>query len=246
MLRRRICPKCNSSRIEFRREFTGSRITSDYYRWHKGTSAFIPAGQKKSARKREYNTIAFCRDCGYSWKLTTASDVKDTILGIVIIILVIALIRGCTVRQKEARSNTAYELTEENMQYVYNPSADYVVEALLKISGVNSVRAATEKDDPNHLFTNGSGCTAVVVFSHEKVNNHVDVDLMKELTDAGGCIEVFESREAAEKRSDQLSILGEAGYHRIIGTVIVRCAASLSKKEQRALADKICAKLLEG
>lgn len=82
------CPKCGSTQVTFRREAQGTSSQSHYYRVHKGTSLFTPAGKKTYRSTRRYATIGLCKQCGHCWKKETFADRLWAVIGILLIVSV--------------------------------------------------------------------------------------------------------------------------------------------------------------
>lgn len=61
---------------------------------------------------------------------------------------------------------------------------------------------------------------------------------------AGGCIEVYESAEDAEKRNSYLASFDgsgflSSGYHEVLGTIVIRTSDKLIASRQKALTEDI-------
>jgi predicted nucleic-acid-binding Zn-ribbon protein len=248
-LSRATCPKCGSTNVEFRREFAGSRGNTDYYRIHRGTGIFVPAGQKKSERKRQYRTILFCKNCGYT--STERTDEKHGIgcIGIffliTLVLLIFGAIRSCTVSMLDKGKTKVYTVDDSNVYLVDNPSSERITKVLRKIEDVKDYRVASKENDPNNLLSGDTGCTAVVFFQHKDIELEKGETIIEKGTDAGGCIEVFATQEAANARLQRLNMFSFAGYNQMVGTVIVRTSFELPKKKRKAFNNEICVALLE-
>ena len=86
------CPKCGSDHISFQREYVGSTGTTKYYRHHKRRSWLVSAGERRNTRTSRRQTIALCKDCGYSWKVNSGIGADSGSLGCGTLLLVVILI----------------------------------------------------------------------------------------------------------------------------------------------------------
>lgn len=139
----------------------------------------------------------------------------------------------------------SFEESVKIMEQITNPSEAFVISILEKIDGIQSYAAATEDNDPNGQLHKAGGYTSAVYFEYDKVNQ-TDVsgtNLIEKGTDAGGQIEVYETSENAEKRSDYLGTFDgtafASGSHTVLGTIVIRTSNELTATEQKELEDAI-------
>lgn len=228
------CKRCGSNNVEFRREDAGFRKTV-------------------SGSRREHRTIGFCKDCGYTWVTDGPKfEKKPTSLASLIGIFILIMIGGMFIHGRindihKAIKKVDYEVTQNNISFVSNPSEQYIIDTLRGIDGVMEIVPATIGNDPNNLLSSEDGASCVVFFSYNKIDqSSISGDyLLDKGTDAGGCIEVFRNEADAKSRDKHLGIFGVSGSHVTIGTTIVRTSAKLSYKEQDVLESMICKALLK-
>ena len=125
------------------------------------------------------------------------------------------------------------------------PSEDYVIECLKKVPGILDIEAVTEDNDPMKNLNKPGWYTAHIYFSYKLVNQD-DVygdDLIDKGTDAGGSIEVYKTKNEADKRNEYLSAFDggvlDSGSHTVIGTLVVRTSDELTSSEQSFLETNI-------
>lgn len=144
----------------------------------------------------------------------------------------------------------ALELSIKQYILVDNPSEEYVISCLQRVSGITGISAATEENDPNGHLGKAGGYTAAVYFSHQKVDqSSINGDtLIDKGTRAGGQIEVYSKVEDAEKRDSYLAGFDGGvfsnGSHRVIGTVVVRTSEELTATQEKELEESIIAELI--
>ena len=127
-----------------------------------------------------------------------------------------------------------------------NPTQDYIFSCLTTVSNVTEVAAVSEENDPNGKLNKENGYYSAVYFSIDLVDQegvHGE-DLIDKGTDAGGCIEAYNTAEDAEQRDSYLakfddSWLFNAGYHTTIGTLVIRTSQEISEEEQKEIENKI-------
>ncbi len=146
------------------------------------------------------------------------------------------------------------ELTKSiaQMKQVTNPSEAFVVERLKTIDTITEVLACTEDNDPNGQLHKAGGYTSSVYFTSDMVDvvsNYLTGDSIEKGTDGGGCIEVYENVENAEKRNSYLGAFDgsvfSSGSHTVIGTCVVRTSDKLTASQQKELETNIINALIE-
>jgi len=129
------------------------------------------------------------------------------------------------------------------------PSEEYVIECLQKVPGILEIKAVTEDTDPMKNLNKPGWYTAHIYFSYQLVNQDevIGDDLIDKGTDAGGSIEVYKTKEEANKRNDYLSAFDggvlTSGSHTVIGTLVVRTSDELTASQQKLLEENIIAAL---
>lgn len=157
-----------------------------------------------------------------------------------------------SVTQKNLSEKIAnYEKSVIQLKQITNPSSSFVEERLREIDTVTEVQSATENHDPNGHLNKQGGYTASVYFSDNQVIESVEgTDIVDKGTDVGGNIEVYKTKEEAEKRNTYLSAFDgngilNPGSHYVYGTIVIRTSRHLTASQQTALTEKIYQKLIE-
>lgn len=137
-------------------------------------------------------------------------------------------------------------------EQITNPSEDFIISRILRIEEITDVQAATEDKDPNGMLGKQGWYTAAILFRSANVDSSYfsdDEELYEIGTDAGGQIEVYATKEDAEKRNEYLAGFdGSAlrpGSHTVLGTMVIRTSDYLKASQQKALEAAIIAALLE-
>ena len=126
------------------------------------------------------------------------------------------------------------------------PTEEYIVACLKNTPNVIGVAAVTEDNDPNGMLNADDGYYSAVFFAVDLIDQDevYGDDLIGKGNDAGGCIEAYKSVAEAEARNEYLAEYDDnwllnAGYHTVIGTLVVRTSSKLSEDEQRLLENNI-------
>lgn len=152
------------------------------------------------------------------------------------------------------RSESSVDTNDsDDMELVYTPTEAYIIACLEATSNVIEIVAVTEDNDPNGELNTDGGYYSAVFFSVDLIEQD-DVygdDLIDKGTDAGGCIEAYKTVEDAEARNNYLSEhddswLFNAGYHTVIGTLVVRTSQELTEDQKSQLEKNIIAVLIGG
>lgn len=150
-----------------------------------------------------------------------------------------------------ARVNLANSI--EQRKLVTNPSEQYVIQRMDGVAHVSGVEAATEDNDPNGSLHKDGGYTSAVFFSSDLVNQdqiYPDPEttgIPSLGTDAGGCIEVYETVEDAEARNEYLASFDggilASGSHVVVGTCVIRTSNLLTASQQEEMESNVIAAL---
>lgn len=130
------------------------------------------------------------------------------------------------------------------------PSEAYIIDCLMRISGITGISAATEDNDPNGQLHKAGGYNAQVYFSSELIDQAsvIGDTIIEKGTECGGSVEVYATVEDAQKRNDYLTTFDgsvvSSGSHAVIGTVIVRTSDKLTASQQKELESNIIAALI--
>lgn len=128
---------------------------------------------------------------------------------------------------------------------ITNPNKSWVMERLKNVSEITKVEAVTKQNDPNGLLGKKGGYTACIYFTVKSINsNSVKGNTVVDKgTDAGGAIEIYETKEYALNRCDYLSqfdgTLLYSGSYAVVGTMVIRTSYKLSNAQQVNLTNKI-------
>lgn len=137
----------------------------------------------------------------------------------------------------------------EEEKLVDQPSEEYIIECLKKVPCILEIAAVTEEHDPIGQLNKPRGYTAHVYFSYEFINQDEinGENLIDKGTDAGGSVEVYTTKEDANRRNEYLASFDGSvmatGSHTVIGTVIVRTSNELTASQQKILEANIIAVL---
>ena len=150
-----------------------------------------------------------------------------------------------SVTQKNLSEKIAnYEKSVIQLKQITNPSSSFVEERLREIDTVTEVQSATENHDPNGHLNKQGGYTASVYFSDNQVIESVEgTDIVDKGTDVGGNIEVYKTKEEAEKRNTYLSAFDgngilNPGSHYVYGTIVIRTSSSLNSQSANSIDGK--------
>lgn len=149
-------------------------------------------------------------------------------------------------------SQKALENSIQQLKQITNPTEEFVTQRLQAIDGILGMQAVTEDNDPNGNLHKAGGYTSSIYFTSPLINQD-DVygeSIIDKGTDAGGCIEVYEGNDDANKRNDYLTSFDGTGIlnpgsHSIIGTIVVRTSSKLTATQQKELEQQIFDKFLE-
>ncbi len=151
-------------------------------------------------------------------------------------------------KETEALSTAEKAYTDSIRQekQITNPEETFVLDRLKQVDTIVNSAAVTEDNDPNGLLHKAGGYTSAVFFESRNVNQG-DVygsDLIDKGTEAGGCIEVYESAEDAKKRNAYLASFDGSGFlssgsHEVLGTIVIRTSDKLTASQQKALTEDI-------
>lgn len=78
------CPKCGSNKASFKREVVGSKGSGAGVRVR--VSKNVSVGTSGGNSKKQYRTIGFCPDCGYSWSAKERNPLVTVLLWLFIYI----------------------------------------------------------------------------------------------------------------------------------------------------------------
>ena len=145
---------------------------------------------------------------------------------------------------------TAYQKSVKQLAQITNPKDTFIEERLKEVDTIQEVQHATEENDPNGKLNKQGGYTASIFFSDNQVTEPIEgANIVDKGTEAGGCIEVYKTKEDAEKRNTYLSAFDggilDPGSHYVYGTIVVRTSHHLTASQQKTLTEKIYNKLIE-
>lgn len=142
------------------------------------------------------------------------------------------------------KTNDVLNSTKQLAQ-VSNPTEEFITLRLEPLEDIIELKAVTEDNDPNGNLNKPGGYTATIYFSSNKVDQRVlfGNDLIDKGTEAGGAIEVYPTKEDAERRNEFLAAFDggmlSAGSHSTIGTVVIRTSDKLTATQQKELEEDI-------
>lgn len=132
------------------------------------------------------------------------------------------------------------------LDLVNRPTEEYILSCLENTPNIIEVAAVTEENDPNGDLNAEGGYYSAIFFSVDVIDqNEVNGEgVIDKGTDAGGCIEAYKTEADAQSRDEYLSNyddswLFNAGYHTVIGTLVIRTSQKLSESDQVLLESNI-------
>lgn len=155
------------------------------------------------------------------------------------------------ITQKLQNYIESYETSVKQLEQITQPTQDFIENRLRAVPTITKIQSVTENNDPNGLLNKQGGYTASVYFADQQVSDIAPAsDLVEAGNEAGGNIEVYASKEDAEKRNDYLSTfdgngLLNPGSHYVYGTLIIRTSDKLTASQQKNLTDTIYQKFIE-
>lgn len=136
---------------------------------------------------------------------------------------------------------------EDKDKLVTAPSQQYIMDCLENVPGIIDIEAVTEQNDPNNLINKDGSYYAAIYFSYSIINqdNFGEDSIIEVGTQAGGCIEVFQTKEDANKRNNYLASFDgtflATGSHQVVGTLVIRVSNLLRSTQQTLLENNIIA-----
>lgn len=173
--------------------------------------------------------------------------IKRLVQTALFIVISIGALSACGSDSANYANNKSVE-TENSvgLDLVDAPTEEYILSCLENTPNIVEVAAVTEENDPNGDLNEEGGYYSAVFFSVDVINqNEVNGEgLIDKGTDAGGCIEAYKTEEDAQSRDEYLSNyddswLFNAGYHTVIGTLVIRTSQKLSESDQVQLESNI-------
>ena len=152
----------------------------------------------------------------------------------------------------EAITDACNDLDESIQQYAFVDAPDNarVLACLAKVPEILLTVEVTEETDGNNMLGKDGSYIGRIIFAASSVSEKVPTEkqLLSDGVDAGGTIEIFATRDDAEKRDMYLGLfdgsLLASGSHTVVGTVLVRTSNDLSASKQAALESAIIEALL--
>lgn len=169
---------------------------------------------------------------------------KKLFLEVTIVMAILAVtLSACDTKTED------YEVSEngeaqsyDNFDLVKVPTEDYIISCLESTPNILEVAAASEENDPNGKLNSKDGYYSAVFFSVDLLNQGelYGDELIDEGTSAGGCVEAYKTESDAWARDEYLSgyddnWLLNAGYHTVVGTLVIRTSSELSENDQAQL-----------
>lgn len=148
-------------------------------------------------------------------------------------------------------SSLVYTNSVKQLKQITNPTNTFIEERIKTIPTITGVQSVTEANDPNGNLNKQGGYTASVYFTDSQVTESVSgKDIVEKGNDAGGNVEVYKTKEEAEKRNTYISTfdgngLLNPGSHYVYGTIVIRTSSSLTASQQETLTQNIYEKLIE-
>lgn len=138
------------------------------------------------------------------------------------------------------------------LKQVTNPDESFIMERLKEVPTITEILACTEDNDPNGNLHKTGGYTSDVYFTSDMVDveaNYLPGDSIEKGTLGGGCVEVYETVEYAERRNSYLAThdgtIFSSGTHVVVGTCLIRTSDYLTATQQNELEANIINALIE-
>ena len=129
---------------------------------------------------------------------------------------------------------------------INNPTVKWVDSALENVEGITGTQAVTKNDNPDGLLNKEQGYIGCLYFTLKDIDQSKvrGKSIVDKGTDAGGAIEIYETREDAEARDEYLSDFDndstlDSGSHIVLGKMVIRTSYKLDGKKQIELSSAI-------
>lgn len=143
--------------------------------------------------------------------------------------------------------NNEIEKINENIAIINkitNPKVEDVVKSLRKVKNISNIEVVSDEDKKSDLFFYNGMFNDCAYFTSNLVNDVIQGQTTIEKgTDAGGCVEIYDTVEKAHERFDYLmgfdNTIYYSGQFIPVGTMIVRTSYLLSDEENDKLVNEI-------
>lgn len=144
-----------------------------------------------------------------------------------------------------AAASAALDLSIKQNEQITNPSAEFVIERLTGIPGINTISAVTPDHDPNGKLGIPGGYTGEVFFDHINANNGQDSneDPVDAGAEGGGAVDIYANVEDAEARCKELD--GYGTRYTMCGTVVIRLSSRMTAPQQNTIESLVVNALLK-
>ena len=146
-------------------------------------------------------------------------------------------------------AKTAYENSIQSLKQITAPTDEFVMERLQRIDTITAMAAVTEDTDANGMLNKQGGYIGCIYFADSQVDRsqlYIEGDggPLDVCNDGGGTVEIFPTKEDAEKRNAYLGEFDSEGFlkvgsHYVVGTSVVRTSDYLTGTQQKELTEKI-------
>lgn len=146
----------------------------------------------------------------------------------------------------------AYEDSIKQLKQVTKPSEDFLLEKAKAVDTVTDAEAATEETDENKMMNKKGGYYAYIAMKSSLVTDpyYTSQSPVQAGTDGGAVIEAYKTVKDAKARDEYLSTFDSSGMlnpgsHKVVGTLVIRTASSLTASQQQQLEQSVIDKLIE-
>ncbi len=128
---------------------------------------------------------------------------------------------------------------------VIAPKQDFVYDRLKKVEAIKEIEAVTKDKNPDGLLGKQGGYYSCLYFSIDSLSKaEIPGDsVIDKGVDAGGAVEIYDSKEKAEERCEYLASFDgtvlTTGSYAAVGTMVIRTSYMLDDTEQYKLTDSI-------
>ena len=147
----------------------------------------------------------------------------------------------------------AYKNSIKQLKQVTKPSEDFLLERAKTVGTITNVEAATEETGGNNLMNKAGGYYAYIAMKSSLVTDsyYTSQSPVEAGVEGGAVIEAFKTEKLAKARNaylGELDTMGgilNPGSHKVVGTLVIRTASTLTASQQQQLEQAVIDKLIE-
>lgn len=147
----------------------------------------------------------------------------------------------------------AYKNSIKQLKQVTKPSEDFLLERTKTVETITNVEAATEETDGNNLMNKTGGYYAYIAMKSSLVTDsyYTSQSPVEAGVEGGAVIEAYKTVKLAKARNaylgklDTMGSILNPGSHKVVGTLVIRTASTLTASQQQQLEQAVIDKLIE-